>query len=45
VAAGSTAIVLESLTPVDVALPWGRLFDLTMDIAARYTVEQAQSTS
>lgn len=36
VQAGDTAIVLESLTLTDIDLPWGRLFDLTMDIEARY---------
>jgi len=36
--AGDTAIVLETLTLTDVELPWGRLFDLTMDVQARYVI-------
>ena len=36
VQAGDTALVLESLALTDVELPWGRLFDLTMDVEARY---------
>jgi hypothetical protein len=34
--ARDSAIVIESLTLTDVELPWGRLFDLTMDVDARY---------
>lgn len=34
--AGDTAIVLQSLALTDIDLPWGRLFDLTMDVEARY---------
>lgn len=36
VRAGDTALVLESLALTDVELPWGRLFDLTMNVEARY---------
>lgn len=36
--AGDTAIVLETLTLTDVELPWGRLFDLTMDVQARHVI-------
>ena len=39
VVAGATAITVETLTPVEVALPWGRLFDLTMNIEAQCTAE------
>ncbi|MFO7632782.1 MAG: DUF4127 family protein [Caldilinea sp.] len=39
VAAGETAIVLEALALADVELPWGRLFDLTMDVETRYAIE------
>lgn len=38
VQAGDTAIVLEALALTGVELPWGRLFDLTMDVEARYAV-------
>jgi len=38
VAAGDAAIVLQALALTDVELPWGRLFDLTMDVEARYAV-------
>ena len=34
--AGDTAITLEALDLVDIGLPWGRLFDLTMNVQARY---------
>lgn len=36
VAAATTAIVLDALAVTAVELPWGRLFDLTMDIEAHY---------
>jgi hypothetical protein len=42
VVAPTTTIVVESLAPADVTLPWGRLFDLTMDIVACYTVAPIQ---
>ncbi len=37
--AGDTAIVLESLELARIDLPWGRLFDLTMNVVARYAIE------
>ncbi|MFN3332225.1 MAG: hypothetical protein ACK47M_06925, partial [Caldilinea sp.] len=36
VQAGDAAIRLEALTLTDIELPWGRLFDLTMNVDARY---------
>ena len=39
IGAGDTAIILEALALADVDLPWGRLFDLTMDVVARYAIE------
>lgn len=36
VGARDSAIVIKSLTLTNVELPWGRLFDLTMDVDARY---------
>ncbi|HHY56808.1 MAG TPA: DUF4127 family protein, partial [Chloroflexi bacterium] len=36
--AGDAAILLEALTLTDVELPWGRLFDLTMNVDARYVI-------
>ena len=39
IGAGDTAIILEALALADVELPWGRLFDLTMDVVARYVIE------
>ncbi|HRA65693.1 MAG TPA: DUF4127 family protein, partial [Caldilinea sp.] len=38
ITAGATEIVMETLTLTDVELPWGRLFDLTMNVDARYAV-------
>jgi len=38
IGAGETVITLEALELVDIDLPWGRLFDLTMDVQARYVV-------
>lgn len=38
VQAGDAAILLEALTLTDVELPWGRLFDLTMNVDARYVI-------
>jgi hypothetical protein len=32
VAAGDTRLTIGRLALTDVALPWGRLFDLTMDV-------------
>lgn len=36
--AGDTCITLEDLKVTGVELPWGRLFDLTMDVEAAYAV-------
>ncbi|MBP8293420.1 MAG: DUF4127 family protein [Caldilineaceae bacterium] len=38
IAAGESAILLESLSVTGVELPWDRLFDLTMEVEARYPV-------
>jgi hypothetical protein len=38
VQAGDTALVPESLALSNIDLPWGRLFDLTMDVDARYVI-------
>ncbi len=38
IAAGETAIVLEALRIDGLSLPWGRLFDLTLDIGCEYRV-------
>lgn len=38
VQAGDAAILLEALTLTNVELPWGRLFDLTMNVDARYVI-------
>ena len=38
IAAGEGAILVESLSVTGVELPWDRLFDLTMEVEARYVV-------
>jgi hypothetical protein len=39
VAGGGACIAIDAVTIRDVALPWGRLFDLTFDVAVGYTVD------